>query len=182
MPVRTSLAAIVVAVACLTGVAYAGGPGDVYKDFAQDGKLSCNHSRANLLAVLRSGSIDQYGDPYTLARLKLAIRRQVAGGCRRHSGSSGGKVQSSGERSTATETTSKAGRSGNAHRRLHQRTDVRHPQAAVRGGSSSQSAASAMSDGGNSGFISGRVLLAGLVVGVVAIGGWLTRRALAAGN
>src|ERR671937_1208718 len=82
MRVRTRLAAIVVAFACLTGVAYAGGPGDVYNDFAADGKLSCNHSRSDLRAVLRSGSINQYGDPYTLARLKLAIRRQLAGGCR----------------------------------------------------------------------------------------------------
>src|ERR671935_584855 len=82
MRAQIRLAAIVVAFACLTGVADAGGPGDVYNDFAQDGKLSCNHSRADLLAVLRSGSINQYGDPYTLARLKLAARKQLAGGCR----------------------------------------------------------------------------------------------------
>src|ERR671930_800943 len=89
MLARTSLAAIIVAFACVTGVAHASGPGDVYNDFAQDGKLSCNHSRADLLAVLRSGSINQYGDPYTLARLKLAIRRQLAGGCRAGSRRSG---------------------------------------------------------------------------------------------
>src|ERR671936_2024464 len=88
MRVRTRLATIVVAFACLTGVAYAGGPGDVYNDFAQHGKLSCNHSRRDLQAVLRSGSINQYGDPYTLARLKLAIRRRLAGGCPLHASSS----------------------------------------------------------------------------------------------
>src|SRR5919198_4219421 len=92
MRAQIRLAAIIVAFACVTGVAHAGGPGDVYNDFAQDGKLSCNHSRADLLAVLRSGSINQYGDPYTLARLKLAIRRQLAGGCRHHSGSSDGSA------------------------------------------------------------------------------------------
>src|SRR6266480_4750859 len=85
---RISLAAaIVVGSACFSGVASAGGPGDVYNDFAADGKLSCNHSRADLRNVLRSGSLNQYGDPYTLARLKLAVRKQLAGGCRRTSGS-----------------------------------------------------------------------------------------------
>src|SRR5215212_9151568 len=69
-------------------MAYAGGPGDVYNDYAADGKLSCNHSRADLRSVLRSGSLNQYGDPYTLAGLKLAVRRQLAGGCRRSSAAS----------------------------------------------------------------------------------------------
>src|SRR5207244_2956270 len=66
MRTRAGLAAIVVACACGwgTGVAHAGGgPGAVYNDFAQDGKLSCNHSRGDLEAVLRSGSLNQYGDP-----------------------------------------------------------------------------------------------------------------------
>jgi hypothetical protein len=40
--------------ACVSGVAYAGGPSDVYNEFAQHGKLSCNHSRRDLQAVLRS--------------------------------------------------------------------------------------------------------------------------------
>jgi hypothetical protein len=97
---RIRFAAIVLAFACFTGVAYADGPGGVYNDFAQDGKLSCNHSRAALHAVLRSGSINQYGDPFTLARLKLAVRRQLAGGCRSRSGRSGGNAQSQGEGTT----------------------------------------------------------------------------------
>jgi hypothetical protein len=78
---RASLVAIVAACVWAAG-AYAGGPGDVYNDYAADGVLSCNHSRAELLAVIRSGSLNQYGDPYTLARLKLAVRKQLAGGCR----------------------------------------------------------------------------------------------------
>jgi hypothetical protein len=83
---RASLAAIVAACVWAAG-AYAGGPGDVYNDYAADGVLSCNHSRADLLAVIRSGSLNQYGDPYTLARLKLAVRKQLAGGCRHARGS-----------------------------------------------------------------------------------------------
>src|SRR5919201_4675455 len=84
---RTSgSAAVVVAVAAIvTGAARAGGggPGAVYNDYAQDGKLSCNHSRADLEGALRSGTLNQYGDPYTLTGLKLAIRRNLAVGCRR---------------------------------------------------------------------------------------------------
>ena len=177
---RTRLAAIVVAFACSTSVAYAGGPGDVYNDFAQDGKLSCNHSRADLRAVLRSGSINQYGDPYTLARLKLAIRRQLAGGCRHRPGSSGGNAQSQGERGTNTGSVRRSGSSGNGRRGPHHPANARHPQKHVQSGSSSRSAASAISTGGESGFIWSRALIAALVVGGVAVGGWLTRRGLAA--
>ena len=178
---RTRLAAIVVAFACLTGVAYAGGPGDVYNDFAQDGKLSCNHSRADLRAVLRSGSINQYGDPYTLARLKLAIRRQLAGGCRHRPGSSGGNAQSrQGERGTNTGSALRTDSSGNGRRGPHHPANPRHPQKHVQSGSSSRSAASAISTGGESGFIWSRALIAALVIGGVAVGGWLTRRGLAA--
>src|SRR2546429_9398157 len=81
MRARTSLAAAIIVCACVPVAAHAGG-GDVYNDFAQDGVLSCNHSRADLQSALRSGSINQYGDPYTLAGLKLAVRRQLAGSCR----------------------------------------------------------------------------------------------------
>ena len=178
MRARTNLAAIVVALACLTGAAYAGGPGDVYNDFAQDGKLSCNHSRADLRAVLRSGSINQYGDPYTLARLKLAIRRQLAGGCRAGSrgreagsgtGAGAGRVRGSG--------TTKRGTAGkrSGHTRSGNRPNVGSGQ------SPRQSAAqAAVSNQGNGGFFSDSALVAGLLVGGLAIGGWLTRRALAA--
>src|SRR5919198_181547 len=171
MRVRTRLAAIVVAFACLTGVADAGGPGDVYNDFAQDGKLSCNHSRADLLAVLRSGSINQYGDPYTPARLKLAIRRPLAGGC--HSAS---RSPQAGRGSGAG-----AGQAGGSGRTNHgaagarrNRTSSGKPPKVGSGGSSRQSAAqAAVSNTGNGDFFSNRALLAGLLVGGVAIGGWL---------
>src|SRR5919204_4679589 len=84
MRTRVSLAVIVVW-CTLPSAALAGGPGDVYTDFAQDGKLSCNHSPADLDAALRSGTLNQYGDPLTLARMKLAVRKQLAGGCRQNS-------------------------------------------------------------------------------------------------
>jgi cobalamin biosynthesis Mg chelatase CobN len=176
--VRIRLAAVVLAFACFTGVAYADGPGPVYNDFAQDGKLSCNHSRSALHAVLRSGSINQYGDPFTLARLKLAVRRQLAGGCSPRSSASGSQAQSQGG-GTTTGGQATGGR-GNAGHRPNHGTKVRHPQQGVPGGSASESAASAISTGGDSGFIWSRALIAALVVGGVAVGGWLTRRGLAA--
>ena len=58
-------------------------PASVYSDYAEDGVLSCGHSRAALKGVLRDASIYQYGDPYTAVGLKLAVRKQLAGGCRR---------------------------------------------------------------------------------------------------
>jgi hypothetical protein len=71
----------------VTGVAHASAA-EVYNDFAADGKLSCNHSRADLLAVLRSGEINQYGDPLTMTKLRLAVRRQLASGCKKSEGGS----------------------------------------------------------------------------------------------
>ena len=60
-------------------------PPDVYSDFATDGTLSCGHSRSALTGVLNDASIYQYGDPLTFLQLKLAIRRQLARGCRARS-------------------------------------------------------------------------------------------------
>ena len=83
---RSSARAVVVFVAlalALVGGAAAAesGPARVYSDFARDGVLKCGHSKADLQAVLNDASIYQYGDPVTLNRLKLAIRRQLARGC-----------------------------------------------------------------------------------------------------
>jgi hypothetical protein len=74
--------------ACLAALAFAGAAGadappDVYNDFAEDGSLSCGHSRAALKGVLTDASIHQYGDPLTFLGLKLAVRKQLAGSCRR---------------------------------------------------------------------------------------------------
>jgi hypothetical protein len=168
----TSLATVVVACACVTSVAYAGGPGDVYNDFAADGKLSCNHSRADLEAVLRSGSLNQYGDPFTMARLKLAVRKQLAGSCRRKSGSRGDGT--AGVRSPG-------GGSGQEPRAPGSPRQDRHSD---RSKSSSPRQATqnrvASSGGDNTSFVARRGLIVGLLVAALAFGGWLTKHALAA--
>jgi hypothetical protein len=175
---RTRLAVVVIALACSAGIAHADGPGDVYNDFAQDGKLSCNHSRADLLAVLRSGSINQYGDPYTLARLKLAVRRQLAGGC--HAGShragngfvaGSGAGRGSGSGANSTGTTGKHVGSTGAKSRSSTDSGRSEPK------SGSPSAASTE---GNGDFATDRALLGLLLVGGLGLGGWLTKRTLAA--
>jgi cobalamin biosynthesis Mg chelatase CobN len=175
MRARIRLAAVVLAFACFTGVAYADGPGGVYNDFAQDGKLSCNHSRADLLAVLRSGSINQYGDPYTLARLKLAVRRQLAGGCRAGlhrgravAGTGTGRGSGSGASTTGATGTQTSG-AGSKNR-----------SSASSGRSGRSASQRTVSTEGNGDFVTGRALLAVLLAGGLALAGWLTRRALAA--
>jgi len=126
MRARASLALIVL-VCALASAAYAsGGPGAVYSEFVSTGKVSCSHSRVDLEAVLHSGTLNQYGDPLTLARLKLAVRKLLASGC-----------------------------------------------------SQQQSAASErVANGGNESFLAGRGLVLILLVAAVALGGWLTKRAL----
>jgi hypothetical protein len=83
---RRSARAVVVsgafALALVGGAAAAtSGAAEVYSDFARDGVLECRHSEADLRSVLEDASIYQYGDPVTLNRLKVAIRRQLARGC-----------------------------------------------------------------------------------------------------
>jgi cobalamin biosynthesis Mg chelatase CobN len=180
-----SVAAILVAVSALTtGVAHAG-PGDVYNDYAQDGRLTCNHPPADLRAVLRSGSLNQYGDPLTLAGLKLAVRRQLAGGCRASSSTSpssrartaatrgGGTPPRTGSRQSGGKSTRKqsTGKQGGPARPRHEGSSAPRESA---------SSSSPISNGGNSAFLSERVLVAGLLAGALGIGGWLTRRALTA--
>ena len=173
---RISLAAaILVGSACISAVAYAGGPGDVYNDFAADGKLSCNHSRADLRNVLRSGSLNQYGNPYTLAGLKLAVRRQLAGGCRGGSADSRSATSTIGEQPNGIGTThhKSAGKPNGKRTASGNRTHE-----GSTGASPPAQASASISNGGNGAFVWERVLVAGLLAGGLAIGGWLTRRAL----
>jgi hypothetical protein len=173
---RISLGVGAIFLVCLSATAIArassGGPGAVYSDFAQDGTLSCTHSRADLKAVLSSGSLDQYGDPYTLTRLKLAVRRQLAGGCHRQAASA-----STAAAGLNTSSLTKSTPTGSKRRRA----SAAHEKAS--GGASTRSHRSAISappgKDGNRGFISARALIVGLLFGVLAVGGWLTRRALA---
>jgi hypothetical protein len=80
--VRAHVLTLVVALAVVASAGAAeSGPARVYSDFARDGVLSCGHPTSDLRAVLNDPSIYQYGDPVTLNRLKLAIRRQLARGC-----------------------------------------------------------------------------------------------------
>lgn len=75
----------------LAPAAVAADPTAIYADYTLDGKLSCRYTKADLRAALRGVALNQYGDPFTVAGLKRAIRRQLApGGCARaNSGSSG---------------------------------------------------------------------------------------------
>jgi len=175
MRTRASVAAIVTACALATDVAYAGGgPSAVYNDYAADGVLSCNHSRSDLEAVLRSGSLNQYGDPYTLAHLKLAVRKQLAGGCRRTSGAGQNRTGGTGA----------AGAAGTSSGQKSSKSSPGHPR---RSGGSNQASPSeaapgrrAAAGGSNASFVAGRGLIAGLLVAALAFGGWLTKHALAA--
>jgi hypothetical protein len=167
-----SAAAIVAVVATGAGAAYAGGgPSAVYSDFAQDGRLSCDHSRADLNAALRSGTINQYGDPYTLAGMKLAIRRQLAGSCQR--GQSGGTA--SGTPGSPNQGGTAPGR-GKGKDKGRDRRPVGQPRVTPPSGHSTQA-----SVGGSSGsFIAGRGLVLLGLVAALGLGGWLTKHALRA--
>ncbi len=170
---QASLAAVVASCVWATG-AYAGGPGDVYNDYAQDGVLSCNHSHADLVAVLRSGSLNQYGDPLTLAHLKLAVRKQLAGGCRQRGGS----------RQGGTSTVPRGGTTGTGGGQ--QPRSKKSPGHRRHGGSkrallpSANPSRGSSTSGDNGAFVAGRGLIVGLLVATLAFGGWLTKHALAA--
>jgi hypothetical protein len=168
---RASL--VLVTVACATAsAAYAGGPGDVYTDFAQDGKLSCNHSRGDLESALRSGTLNQYGDPLTLARMKLAVRKQLAGGgCGKGSSS----TPATGATTTGATTTTPAGGTGTREQTKPKPGQPRQP---TEDQTSTEQARPASQDNGS--FLAGRGLAIGLLAGAVAFGGWLTKHALSA--
>jgi hypothetical protein len=170
MRTRASLVVIVVAFAAASAAYAAGGPGDVYTDFAQDGKLSCDHPRSDLEAALRSGTLNQYGDPLTLARMKLAVRKQLAGGCQR--GSSSKSVGGGTTTVTPTQTTGGGGAGDNQRSNPKNGTTPGEPPPPVqRGGTVSQD---------NGSFLAGRGLIIGLLAAAVALGGWLTKHALSA--
>jgi hypothetical protein len=163
---RASLATIVAACVWAAG-AYAGGPGDVYNDYAADGVLSCSHSRADLVSVIRSGSLNQYGDPYTLARLKLAARKQLAGGCRHPSRSRQDENGGAG---------APGGTGGQTGGGQSKGSRGQHPAPSPE--ASPSPAASTAGD--NASFVVGRGLIVVALVAALALGGWLTKHGLAA--
>ena len=84
-------AALAVVALWVVPSAQAADPSTIYADFAVDGKLSCEYPRADLQGALLGATMDQYGDPYTVAGLKKAIRKQLApGGCARRVSSGSG--------------------------------------------------------------------------------------------
>jgi hypothetical protein len=168
---RASLAAIVAACVWAAGASAGGGPGDVYNDYAADGVLSCNHSRADLVALLRSGSLNQYGDPYTLARVKLAARKQLAGGCRHGGRSRQDENDSAGTPGGTGGQTGGGQSNGSAG---HKRQNPPGPPPEPLPGA----AASAAED--NASFVMGRGLIVAALAAALAFGGWLTKRGMAA--
>jgi hypothetical protein len=79
MRARASLLAA--AALLVTAGGAAADPSDVYVDFARDGKLDCTHSQGDLEGILTDASLNEYGDPLTLTRLRIAVRRGLAAGC-----------------------------------------------------------------------------------------------------
>ena len=87
--------AVVLAALWLAPAAAASDPTRIYTDFGLDGKLSCKYTPEELEAALHDATLNEYGDPYTIAGLKLAIRMQLAGGCAHAHGGSGTPASSS---------------------------------------------------------------------------------------
>jgi hypothetical protein len=164
---RTRISPVVIlAFGAFAASAFASNPAQIYNDYARSGHLSCSYSRGDLEALLRSGSINQYGDPFTLARLKLAARRHLAGSCKTQSRSTASTSTTGGTTSTKQKTKSKR------HSKSRQpKQPVKSPSRLVAGGRPSTSA-------DNGSFVAGRALIVGLLVVALAFGGWLTKRAL----
>jgi hypothetical protein len=158
-------ARVIAAVAALAFVsaAAAGNPvAALYSDFASDGVLSC-HSKADLHAVLADATIQQYGDPSTMIGLKLAARKQLAGGCRHsaQSSSASGSSQSPASRQRSQGTGSKKGGKKSQRER-----------------SSASAAPPPTRSSSVDGSTDGRMLLgSGLLLLTLATGGWAARRA-----
>jgi hypothetical protein len=165
------------ALAVLAGLAsaqpaLADSPAAVYSDFAEDGVLSCGHARSALKGALNDASLHQYGDPLTFIQVKLAIRKQLAGGCRR-------RVASRPRGSTDTDTNpgeSNAGESGSTQPAAGPRPrQGSSPSEQPTGQKAGQGPASGVEDNKQSG---GMVLLGvGLLLLALGSGSWAARRA-----
>jgi hypothetical protein len=162
--VRTwfSLVAIM-AVVVYVEPARADSPTDVYSDFATDGILSCGHSRSALTGVLSDASLYQYGDPLTFLQLKLAIRRQLARGCRGRRAADPEGANSSG--------TGAAGGTGSTMKATKKQRRPSRSVSGARGGS--RTAKSEEVERGGAMVILG----AGLLLLALGSGGWAAKRA-----
>jgi hypothetical protein len=163
---------VVLAGLALAPHALADSPVNVYNDFASDGTLSCGHSRAALKGALNDASLQQYGDPLTSVQMKLAIRKQLAGGCRvivsvtPTRGTSSGPSESSPGGVPSEQTNKKQGaRKGPGGSGSEQPTR--------------QAAAPIKTSGSADGRHSGGMILLGISLLLLALGsgGWAARRA-----
>jgi hypothetical protein len=170
---RWSSLAVVVAACVAAGAAGAAdNPPGVYSDYAADGVLSCGHSRAALRGVLNDASIQQYGDPLTILGLKLAVRKQLAGGCRRKERATlpiGSAARSGG---TTLPSSQPQSDEGSRRRPSGGRPAPQKPPAGS--GTETQAALGAAGDGRD-----GWMVLLGVALLLVTLGsgGWAARRA-----
>jgi len=167
---RCVSAFVVLAGLVFAPAALADSPVDVYNDFASDGTLSCSHSRAALKGALKDASIQQYGDPLTSVQMKLAIRKQLAGGCRviasvRPTGTPSGP----GESSPGTVPSGETNQKQNAGK---------GPGGSSSEQSTRQAAAPIKTSGSADGKHSGGMILLGICLLLLALGsgGWAARR------
>jgi hypothetical protein len=154
----------VAAVAALVFVPAAAGGNPVpalYNDYASDGVLNC-HSKADLHAVLADATLQQYGDPSTMIGLKLAARKQLAGGCR-HSAQTSSPVGSS--ESPASRQRSQETRSNKAKNSPNERSRTSAAPPPTRASAVEESTDERM------------LLGSGLLLLTLATGGWAARRA-----
>jgi hypothetical protein len=152
--------------------ALADSPAAVYSDFAEDGVLSCGHSRSALKGALNDASLHQYGDPLTFIQVKLAIRKQLAGSCRRRTASRprGGTSPTPGEPGPeAPGPTQSTG----------PKSKQQQPQRSENENPGSQATAPGSKDASDDRRQSGGMVLlgVGLLLLTLASGGWAARRA-----
>jgi hypothetical protein len=66
---------------CVSPAAAVADASAVYQEFVNTHRISCNHSKGDLQAIKSNATVNQYGDPLTLADLKLAAERNLVRGC-----------------------------------------------------------------------------------------------------
>jgi hypothetical protein len=169
MRTRISLAAAAIAAGVWTSSALPASPAQIYNDYVQRGTLRCSYAPGDLQGLLRSGSINQYGDPLTLARLKLAARRHLSGGCRTLGGSGSTPTGAGGGGGTPSTQAKRPGRRS----KRHEKSPLLAPSRPV-------DKAKPSASGSNASFVAGRALTVGLLAVALAFAGWLTKRGLSA--
>jgi hypothetical protein len=201
MRARASALAVVLAALLLGAGPAAADPSDVYVDYATDGTIECTHSRGDLEGILTDASINEYGDPLMLTRLRIAVRRQLAAGCVRGGTAPAAAPEAEGATSPDAEPTSSAAE-GPAEGQGAEETvateassepeppatepatapSAEAPPASVPdepGEPTTVAAAAPAADDDGDGGTSKALLGAGAAaVGLLAAGGWLARRSL----